>query len=63
MRFGIAVINAMQRLKRSAFRVFSHDPATIDALLRAAGLQRRSIRKTLGWEVVVYARRHPRSAA
>jgi magnesium-protoporphyrin O-methyltransferase len=56
MRIGIATINLFQRLKRSTFRVFLHDPAAIDAELRDAGLERRSRRQTLGWEVVVYAR-------
>ena len=56
MRIAIATINLLQRLKRTAFRVFLHDPAAIDAELRAAGLERRSLRQTLGWEVVVYAR-------
>ena len=56
MGIGIAAINAFQRLTRSAFRVYQHDPGAIDAELRAAGLERRSVRRTLGWEVVVYAR-------
>ncbi len=56
MRIGIAGINLLQRFKRTTFRVFLHDPAAIDAELRAAGLQRKSQRQTLGWEVVVYAR-------
>jgi magnesium-protoporphyrin O-methyltransferase len=56
MRIAIATINLIQRLKRSTFRVFLHDPAAIDATLRDAGLERRAMRRTLGWEVVVYAR-------
>jgi len=56
MRIAIASINLLQRLKRSTFRVFLHDPGAIDAELRGAGLERRSRRQTLGWEVVVYAR-------
>jgi magnesium-protoporphyrin O-methyltransferase len=56
MRFGVAVINVVQRIRRSSFRVFPHDPAAIDRALRTAGLQRRSIQRTLGWEVVVYDR-------
>jgi len=56
MRIGIAGVNLLQRFKRSTFRVFLHDPAAIDAELRAAGLERKSWRQTLGWEVVVYAR-------
>jgi magnesium-protoporphyrin O-methyltransferase len=56
MRVAIAGINLFQRLKRTTFRVFLHDPAAIDADLRDAGLERHSRRQTLGWEVVVYAR-------
>ena len=57
MRIGLATINVVMRLKRSGFRVFLHDPAAIDLVLRSAGLERRSLRRTLGWEVVVYTRR------
>lgn len=56
MRVGIAAVNLIQRLKRTTFRVFLHDPDAIDAELRDAGLERKSRRQTLGWEVVVYAR-------
>ena len=58
MRVGIATINMVQRLKRSSFRVFLHRPSAIDASLRALGLERRSVRRTLAWEAVVYERRH-----
>jgi hypothetical protein len=57
MRIGIATINVVQRLKRSSFRVFLHRPSAVDAALRAAGLERLTLRRTFGWEVVVYARR------
>jgi magnesium-protoporphyrin O-methyltransferase len=57
MRVGMAAINLWQRVSRSTFRVFLHDPAAIDAVLSEAGLHRRSTSKTPGWEVVVYARR------
>jgi magnesium-protoporphyrin O-methyltransferase len=57
MRVAIAATNLFQRLKRTTFRVFLHDPAAIDRALRSAGLAPRAIRHTLGWQVVVYARR------
>jgi len=57
MQIGIAAINVVQRLKRSSFRVFLHRPSAIDAALRAAGLERLTLRRTFGWEVVVYERR------
>jgi hypothetical protein len=44
-------------VKGSAFRVFLHAPARIDAVLRTAGLERVMRRQTLGWEVAVYSRR------
>jgi SAM-dependent methyltransferase len=49
-------INVVSRFQRSAFRFYLHPPAAIDAVLRAQGLERRSLRRTLGWEVAVYAR-------
>ena len=56
MRLGIAVINLVQRIKGSTFRVFLHDPRAIDVELRAAGLQPWSERHTAGWHAVVYRR-------
>ena len=56
MRIAIAGLNVFERVRRSTFRVFLHDPQAIDAELRAAGLTRVSIRETLGWQVVVYRR-------
>jgi magnesium-protoporphyrin O-methyltransferase len=57
MRIALAAINVVQRLKRSPFRVFLHSPTAIDRVLRAAGLRRRFVRRTPGWEVVIYERR------
>jgi magnesium-protoporphyrin O-methyltransferase len=56
MHVGIGVLNVVQRVKRSPFRVFLHDPREIDARLRASGLVRRSECHTPGWQVVVYER-------
>lgn len=56
MHIAMAVINIIQRVKRSPFRVFLHDPRTILATLSEAGLRPRTARTTLGWEVVVYER-------
>jgi len=57
MRLAFAAGNLLLRLRRSAFRIFVHDPRAIDAVLRAEGLERHSLRRTFGWEIVVYARR------
>ena len=56
MRIAIAGLNVFERVKRSTFRVFLHNPPAIDAELRAAGLTRLTVRETLGWQVVVYRR-------
>jgi SAM-dependent methyltransferase len=57
MRLALAAVNAVSRVRRSAFRAYLHPPAAIDAVLRGRGLERRSFRRTLAWEVVVYRRR------
>jgi SAM-dependent methyltransferase len=56
MRVGLAAVNGINRLRRSAFRAYVHPPRAIDAVLRAHGLVRRSFRRTVAWEVVVYSR-------
>ena len=57
MHVAIGVINLFQRLTRSGFRVFLHSPTAIDGVLRTAGLERHTVRRTPGWEVVIYERR------
>ena len=61
-RLGVSTINLFQRVRRSAFRVFLHHPSLIDLALRDAGLERVSFHQTLGWEIVVYARRAVRGS-
>ena len=56
MRAAGACTNLAMRLRRSAFRLYLHSPASIDAVLRAQGLERRSVECTLVWEIVVYER-------
>jgi SAM-dependent methyltransferase len=48
--------NLYLRVRGSAFRGYLHSPAAIDAVLRAHGLKRRSVQRTLAWEVAVYSR-------
>jgi SAM-dependent methyltransferase len=59
MRATVGAVNALQRVRRSAFRVYVHSPAAIDAVLRRNGFERRTRRRTVLWEVATYAR--PRS--
>ena len=56
MRIALSATNVIHRLSRTTFRVYLHPPATIDATLRRHGLERRGARRTLAWEIVVYAR-------
>jgi hypothetical protein len=55
-RAGITIENFIRRLRRSAFRAYVYSPSAIDAVLRRAGFERRSVQRTLVWEVVVYLR-------
>jgi hypothetical protein len=56
MQLGGRVINLFLRLQRSTFRFFVHPTEAIEAVVRANGLERRYYRKTLLWQVIVYAR-------
>jgi SAM-dependent methyltransferase len=55
-RLSIAATNLVFRIKGSSFRSYLHPPRDIDSALVARGLTRRSLRRTLAWEVVVYTR-------
>ena len=57
VRLGVRSINLVMRVRGSAFRVFVHQPAAIDAVLRQHGLERRTRRSSGLWEVVTYSRR------
>ncbi len=48
--------NSALRLRRSQFRTFIHPTEAVDGILRAAGLERRFWRRTLIWQILVYAR-------
>jgi magnesium-protoporphyrin O-methyltransferase len=56
MRLGGRFVNLFPRLQRNAFRFFVHPTEAIEAVVRANGLERRYYRKTLFWQVIVYAR-------
>lgn len=57
MRLSVGAVNAFMRARGTAFRVFVYRPADIDAELRRHGLARRTLRRTVAWEVVTYERR------
>ena len=56
MRIGLAIGNAFLRLSRSSFRSFAHPTKAVDAVIRGNGLKQKFYRRTLLWQVVVYAR-------
>lgn len=56
VQLALLVENLYHWLMGSPFRVFSHPPEVVDALARNNGLQQRFYRKTVVWQVVVYAR-------
>jgi len=52
--FGI--MNLYLRLTHKTFRLFVHPTATVDGLVREAGLEPIHASKTLIWQVVLYGR-------
>jgi hypothetical protein len=56
IRLVLGGVNAFSWMRRSAFRVYSHSPAAIDAALARRGLTRRAYVDTLVWRVAVYER-------
>lgn len=56
MKAARAVMNLSFWTMRHPFRFFVHATADVDALVRASGLAPRFRRKTLLWQVVLYAR-------
>lgn len=56
MRWGVAMVNLFQRLRRHPFRVYVHDPGEVEVVLGEYGLQRRHVREGLVWRMGVYGR-------
>lgn len=56
MRWGVAIVNLFQRLRRHPFRVYVHDPGEVEAVLGEHGLRRRYLREGLVWRVAVFGR-------
>ena len=56
IRIGLAVGNFFFKLRRSAYRGFIHPTREVEAILHSSGLRRRFYRRTLLWQVAVYAR-------
>jgi magnesium-protoporphyrin O-methyltransferase len=56
VRAALSLTNGLNRLRRTAFRVFLHPPAAIEGVLRGCGLEPRTVERTFFWEIAVYAR-------
>jgi 2-polyprenyl-3-methyl-5-hydroxy-6-metoxy-1,4-benzoquinol methylase len=55
-RMAVASVRLVMRLQRNPFRMFAHRDRDVEALLHAAGLERRFHRNAGFWQVAVYAR-------
>jgi 2-polyprenyl-3-methyl-5-hydroxy-6-metoxy-1,4-benzoquinol methylase len=51
-----AIENALRWMRRHPYRSFVHRTAQVDAAVRCAGLEQRSMRRDAFWQVVVYGR-------
>lgn len=61
IKIGLALENVYFRLRGSCYRAYVHPTQAVDALLNSHGLERRSHKQTLTWQVVVYVRPSSRS--
>ncbi len=56
MKILLPLENFIFWLQRSPFRAYLHPDEAVEAVLGAEGFTRRTYRKTLAWQVVVYSR-------
>jgi 2-polyprenyl-3-methyl-5-hydroxy-6-metoxy-1,4-benzoquinol methylase len=56
MKLYTLLANGYFRLRRNPFRLFVHDSAAVDALIRGVGFRRRFGQRVGGWLVWVYER-------
>lgn len=52
----VAIENIFHRLRGDQYRAYVHSATAVDAIIRGAGLKRRSYHQTLIWQVIVYGR-------
>jgi hypothetical protein len=55
-RIALALANLYLRIRRSAFRVYMHPTARVNALVRGLGFRRGRTARTFLWQVVTYHR-------
>src|SRR5712691_838610 len=59
MKIGIALINLVEKLRKSGFRLYLHPLRSIDELLAGSGFQRENKAKSRFWLVFLYKRNGP----
>lgn len=57
VRLAVAIMNLSRRLRGSAFRLFVHPSAAVDAAMRDLGFQPCSSETTVVWQALLYERR------
>ncbi len=57
VRLAVAIMNLSRRLRGSAFRLFVHPSAAVDAAMRDLGFQACSSETTVVWQALLYERR------
>jgi predicted TPR repeat methyltransferase len=62
IRLGARIANITLRFRRGGSRIYVHPDRAVEAPLRTAGFERRTIKRTLIWQVALFVRR-PGSAA
>ena len=63
MRVGIGMINLVERVRKTGFRLYLHPLSSLDRLLVDNGFQRSSKAKSRFWLVFLYTRAGPSAAA
>jgi magnesium-protoporphyrin O-methyltransferase len=56
MRAGIAIENLFYRIQRNPYRAYIHATEAVEALIMGEGLKRRFHKRTLAWQVALFAR-------
>lgn len=56
IKFGLALQNVYQKLRRSHYRAFAHSTKAVEEIIASYGLRRFTYQRTLFWQVVVYRR-------
>jgi hypothetical protein len=56
MKLGLGVVNWVQNLRGSSFRVFVHPAQSVETILQQNGLRRRFYRLEGVWQIAIYAR-------